>query len=724
MAEYLFQNFFLILFFVLFTALFGHFVLSGMKLKTNLSLSLPIGFVLIFFTTVLSYKLNILDQKLVMLLVLCGLLLFALIRQRRQLAQLLFSSREYLLQSLMLASVVFILYIPILTKSFDLVPAFSSFDTSSGDMYFYINMSEHLKNVGWHGLTNQRFFFTPFDNGRESLSGLDLDHAGIGFVTLSAFASLLGMKTFEIGFSCLLVLWAILICAALDLSYRITENWRFSILLGFVCFASQAYLTLIGWWAVNQIVFSIFLLLFLQVSLINIDGNQSAKVKFWKWSASSLLVTLSVETYPAVAGYSIVPLYLCFLAFIIVRELRGGTKEFGALTASFAPFAFLALGTAGYLPKILFVQISHSLSMGYNGPGLFDLLGIPLRFASKISNYLSPLSQIDSPLLIAFFFLASLTLFTIRKQLEVRFLVFYLLIAGGLVLAAYASIDPFSYQSHKILLLWGPIALLLVISLWGYCSKNFLRFFSKPFAFVGISMLVLTNIFFSGAYIGSLKVDSTSRQLHSISNEAMEVNKVIIERGITHVLLDMSDGKSWVPLDRTTSGALVSYPGPMVYSSAQLAGYPYYSGWVVQSTDVARNFLKEAGGFLPINDFYSLSHVCRLVCTETGSQVSAWISGLPILPSEEAKFSDTSLLNGAGPKNISLYVEGPEGSKLRVKILFFSALQHRVCSSKAGNSDFKDIYIEIGRPGYSRVPLSLPTDCFEDVKLIRILSAE
>ena len=716
------------IFFLLLTI--GRIFVGGHSNKKFNFLALPVGLTLVYGTSLILFKLNLGEALPYVFWSLfgLGLLRSTLAFQNTSFANLYGTRLNFfgLFKDLLLTAVasgvgVSIVFLAIFLGEGSL-PVPTSFDTSSGDMYFYLNFAEHIKSVGWDSTINQKYDSTPFDNGLERPSSFGWDHVGTGLVLISLFSKILSLEVWQIGEVVLLVCWLSLVSASIFLISAFTKlSQKTAALISLLFFANFAYLSLIGWWALNQIVFSSLFLLSI-LCIIRASTPNSDHVKFIHWLAASFCTVLAIETYPAVAAYSLVPIFIfCFLVDIVrSSKIQRGSLVYFAL--SITPFSFLLLGTGQFIPRIFQDQYGNKLDIGIRAPNFLQFIGFPPIVSGALpSVFESFLDLVLSPALLG---IAALWLvFKKRKHLLApRNLPFGLIICGASLLMVYSSFAITSYQSHKIAIQWVPFIYISLLILYANSIRIFKFRSIRDSIFVATSFALIGNIFvwnvFSFGFVG----DSESRQLHSISNEMLSVREALARLKLDSVLMDMSSGNSWIPLDRTVAGALVSYPGTLIVSSWKLSGYPFYTGWAVtKSVNTTMTSDRQSESQIFDNGTFSVRHICRVICAPSSLGVSALVAGMPITKNGYEEYWWTFSENLKSPE-LSIYMEGKPRTKVKVTIFWNKGQGSPESCSEFPISVSTPGYAEINSIGYVRLPVEVPSSGCYHLKSVELNS--
>jgi hypothetical protein len=666
------------------TVLVASFAVSGIgaatanlfRVRISSHFYLPLGLALILAVGYVSYKVNLPWSITPILL---GVILFSgaktlrlrrldLFEARSRAAEtipLLFRGAVYpALSSIAVSLTVFFQILK--TKGY--VPLFSSFDTTSGDMFSYLILSEGLRNVGWEGQLNH-VEVGAFDSGLGNLSQA-FEHAGSGgYVLLAVFANVLNAKTWSIGTLVILLALQSTSFAASGLLQSFTKlSKSLSFLLGHLLFGSLAYLTVLGWWALNQIIFTYLLVLSIWI-FTYISRSDKTVLPARLFILAGALVALSIEVYPSVAMYSLVPIFGIFTVHHLYRSISSGTKRHWVVLSGLIPLSYGFLGTFQFLPRIFQAQFDQSLDMGFDSFGFFDFLGLPNSVFVSIARpeLTFMLSALNSSLLWGGLFL---TFVSIRgfKNLGLfrRTYPLFLLVLGGSALLVYSSIIPSSsYLSHKLVLLWYPLVILGTIVITSQLSTK-QRYEKTPYSIAGLVTLpivIIANSLVTSSYFSESLETVEARQLHTITNEGLELAARIQSLNTVAVLTDFSNGNGWGALDRTILPAILTYPGKTIESGGSLAGYPYYSGWAV--TNTAEMVASPSDGY--VNDQYTLKFLCRLVCAERSLGISVFVAGLPTSPSEMDEYKNTTFTADEYGGPLSLRIQGRPGQTLKVE---------------------------------------------------------
>jgi hypothetical protein len=598
------------------------------------------------------------------------------------------------------------------------VPQLTSFDTTSGDMFSYLILADGLKSVGWEGQLNH-VEVSVFDSGLGNLSGA-FEHAGAGgYVLLALFATISGFKTWMIGTLVLLSSLQSVVMAAAGVIETNTKmgKWQ-SFLLGNLAFGTLAYLTVIGWWALNQIIFTLLFILLiwiLSAMLANREYRRSPKY----FLISGTLMALGIEVYPSVALYSMLPIFLVIIGLTIYQALSTGLKTILSAMTSFIPLTYCSLGTFQFLPQIFAAQFDHKLDLGYKASGLFDFLGFPNGPLAELfmPDFVWVIEALNAPL----FWGLVLIVFTVLNAIGSRKKLFLLLpfiltsLGGGALITYTGFIPQTAYLAHKLVLMWYPLAILSVAIMFSQSStqeKPYSLFFRKV-GFVVLPAVIISNTLAASYYFSLAVKDPEARQLHTISNEALELNAKIQALETVAVMTDFSVGRGWGALDRTVLPAIVNYPGKNIESGGSLAGYPYYSGWTVTSSPKKVSVPSE--GY--VNEQYTLKYLCRLVCAERELGIAVFVAGLPTSPSEMDKYKNMTFSENQLHGPLSLRIQGKPGQKLWIEPKWAGA-PHDNCRVNL------PVQIGLDATGRARFPLGLGEDCPAKLVSVKISEAK
>ena len=595
------------------------------------------------------------------------------------------------------------------------LPLVTSFDTSSGDMFFYLNFSEHVKNVGWDGQINQKYDSTPFNDGPEVPSGFGWDHAGTGVVLISALSSLFNLEVWQVGQAVLLAMWLVIISVAAALMARFSNlSIKFSVAISILLFCNFAYLTLLGWWALNQIIFSGIFLLIMYLLVSSNEGKANGKQLF-NWSLIAGLVALATETYPSIATYGLLPIFAVTFAFALIRELRVMGSKALLLLASLLPFSFLALGTGEFIPRLFRDQFGNKLDIGIRAPNYLQFLGFPPVVDGYYGDFLvGILDLVLSPAILGIACMFLILSFLLKKRFSGRLLGFTLIVLGASCLLVYSAANITSYQSHKLALQWIPFLFISIIVLFG-SDLTLLRLRTLPkWLPLLVAIIVLGNSLVFQIFASGFVSTTNNRQLHSVTKEILELKAAIQKLDAASVLMDMSDGHSWVPQDRTVSGGLVSYPGVRIDSSWKLSGYPFYTGWVVSKNSESKPIKLPTTVIesIEVNEQYSLRYVCRLVCSSPSDRVMALVAGLEVKGNEFNDYS-TTFSDALSSSQVTIYVESDPG-----KIFSYVAVwnvKDKITGEKGCQTFKSNIFsqsgeLKTGELGYGRSALLSRSD--------------
>lgn len=611
--------------------------------------------------------------------------------------------------------------------SFPGLPLVTSVDISSGDMFFYMNFSEHVKNVGWDGLINQKNDSTPFNDGLEVPSVFGWDNAGAGLVLISAVSTLFNLEVWQVGQATLLSMWLVVISIASSLIARFSNlSASFSISISILLFCNFAYLTLLGWWALNQIVFSgIFLLI---MYLLGSSGERRTLGETTsRWALIASLVALATETYPSIATYGLLPIFAVTFIFTLISSLRGSGWRAFLLLLSLLPLTFLALGTGEFIPRLFRDQFGNRLDIGIRAPNYLQFLGFPPVVDGYYGEFfVGLLDLVLSPAVIGFASIFLILRMFRDNRLYGNLLGFSLIVLGGSSLLIYSALNVTSYHSHKLALQWVPFLFISIIVLFGnsFVLPKFRAV--RDGLFFSAAIVVLGNSLVWQIYASSLLTTPENRQLHSISKEIIELKAAINKIDTSSVLMDMSDGQSWTPQDRTVSGGLVSYPGVRIDSSWKLSGYPYYTGWTATDSAEARreNSATSVIEARKVNNQYSLRYICRLICSAPDDRVMALVAGLEVKGNEFNEFL-TTFSDALSSPLLTLYLESEPGTTFSYVAVWEVIGKHKegkVCSSNISERFNQKAEITTGEFGFSRARLTNPgaAGCVYELRHIQL----
>jgi hypothetical protein len=321
---------------------------SGLK---HLLLALPVGSTFFYGTVVGIYKFNLGDWLAPVLAALAIVIFYARFKFSKLSARAFLKNNAFHYRNLRLTFSFSVIAAVFATSFFIMqlfvsgqgLPLLTSFDTSSGDMFFYLNFADHIRNVGWDGYINQKFDSTPFNDGLEVPSAFGWDHGGTGLVLISALSSLLNLQVWQVGQAVLLSMWLVLISISSSVIARFTKiSVGFSILISILLFCNFAYLTLLGWWALNQVVFSgIFLLILYLLALAGF--HETGTKTILGWGLISALVALATETYPSIATYGLLPIFAVTFGLSLYQRFRKFGWKASTHLIALLPLLFLAL---------------------------------------------------------------------------------------------------------------------------------------------------------------------------------------------------------------------------------------------------------------------------------------------------------------------------------------------------------------------------------------------
>ena len=598
------------------------------------------------------------------------------------------------------------------------VPLLTSFDTTSGDMFSYLILSEGLRNAGWEGQLNH-VEVGVFDTGLGNLSQT-FEHAGAGgYVLLALFATISGLKTWMVGTLVILVSLQSIVMAASGVLRTFTKlgNWQ-SLLFGNLAFGSLAYLTVVGWWALNQILFTLLFILLtwlLSVMLTNREFRVGPKY----FLITGTMMALGFEVYPSVAMYSMLPIFLAIIGVFLYQATQTNPRNLLSALSSFIPLTYGFLGTFQFLPQIFAAQFDHKLDMGYRSSGMFDFLGLPI---SALTSWFFPdlkwfFESLNSPVIWGIALITFVGLHALRSWSKIAHLLpFLLTILGGSALISYTGlISQTSYQSHKLALMWYPLVILGTVVVMSQTTRRRRR--ANPglrkMAYVALPVVILSNAL-AASYYFSLRLNNPeARQFHTISNEAVQLNERIQDLETVAIMTDFSEGGGWGALDRTVLPAIVTYPGRTIESGGSLAGYPFYSGWAVSSTP--KNILAPSEGY--VNEYYTLKYLCRLVCAQRDLGISVFIAGLPTSPSEMDKYKNMTFSADQLGGPLSLRIQGKPGQQLSIDSQWVG-LPNANCQASLPFS------VALDATGRARVPLGLGEKCQARLSSVGITDAK
>lgn len=727
------STYFLLLFVVLaFILISGSGLIGFAPAPRKLASALLVGFAVVYGIAVLAYKAGlggVLSSILISLFVfgIIRIFRFYLSSYKSKFFSIKMLSASVLQTVLIIAAGAslgtFLIFIQV-TTAYSGLPLPTSFDTSSGDMFFYLNFADHVKNVGWDGVMNQKFDSTAFDDGLETPSELGYDHVGTGLVFISALSSLLSLSVWQVGQVALISgLLTLVTASAIVLSTFAGLSRRASVVISCLLFTSFAYLALIGWWALNQILFSaLYLISVVVLRLALLEENLYGKTRLWFLVACCSV--LATETYPSVSAYGLLPVIFVIFGIDFVRSIKRYKKRVTVLVFSFLPFAFLLLGTGQFIPRIFRDQYGNQLDINLRAPGFLQFLGFPPQIDGVLPSEIEvALAAITSPAVAG----AIVLLLVIRKvswiKARIEYLPLALISSGGALLLIYSSLNITTYQSHKIALQWIPF---IFLSLGGLYSDELrqIRFRSiRDAIFAVILVVTLGNQITWQVFSATFLSTKENLQLHSISKDMLDIKDELDRLDLESVLMDMSGGSGWIPLDRTVAGALVSYPGTRIVSSWKLSGYPYFTGWVVSQE--SGNYTESHSQRLYSNDSFQINYVCRLICAPKEINVSALISGLPEGGNSEE--SATWVMGQNSPSTtLSAYVEGSPGSQIKISSTWEAQGESAESCDSGNKSQISVAQVSIGVNGYIRLGLTPNSskDCHYGLKGVEISAVE
>lgn len=615
--------------------------------------------------------------------------------------------RDYLgTLSLILIS-LFIVVIPQIALS-QLGETATSFDTTAGDMYSYLEVSESLRNVGWLGSPNVNIHDSFLDVASSNL-GDYYEHMGAGgYVLLASFSSIFMQPTWIVGMAALLTSWIFVIKSSISFLTHFTKFeskkiYIFSLLI----FASVPFLNVIGWWALNQMIFMGLLF----IALVYPTIRSSTGFKFTWPLLLGVITILAFETYPSTAIYSVVPLLIYFFltdAISLVRkgELRRHALE---LLGYLLPLAYSLLGTLQFLPRVLESQLGHQLDLGSPAPSLFDFLG--LRPFSELLH-LEFVAALGNPVFWVVILLALIIRNIVTQRLPLTQLNLHLLfvILGASLLIIFTTLNgDADYQDYKIRMIWIPFLLISLIALMGSRAHGFKVQPGKNILVVIPSVLVLANIGAYGIYMTWNLADNRGIQLHTISKEKIDVRGHISNEISPALVTDFSSGTGWTPWDRAIAGVLSKYPGPRILSGSLWSGPEIYTGVVVTFANNELGPHIDNAHEIYSNSVYSIKHICRVMCANPEDKITAFAIGINRNQSEnefvDTNFAETNIDRG-------LYVYSAQSRELTFTFTF----EGEICSTVTTTA-----FEEPGR--FTKVEMPFPSSCDNKIEKISIESS-
>lgn len=574
--------------------------------------------------------------------------------------------RELSVQVIQILTVSFVFVIGISQQLLALnskSPVFASFDLSAGDMNSYLEISESLRNRGWSGDVLS-YDLGPNDDVFGKLTWI-FEHIGSGgYILLSTIGGIFGVQTWQVGTLCLgLIFIALALSGAQFLHQNSNLARTTSFALALVIFSSTAYLLLIGWWALNQLIFTVVLINLL-LALKKILSKDSTVAEY-------LLVgvgfSLAFEVYPSVSAYSLIPILVLVL---LVALMRGQSAKFLARlrpSLMLLPLSYSFFGTAGFLKTVFLEQFDHKLELGSVAPGILDFAGLG-GFIRAIGLDLDPISGITTGLGVVLVLYKVFTYVRSRRSLAWENSANIAILLGGSVLITYSLfISQTSYQAFKLRMLWIPICLLLFFAIIENNKKLSSRIPSRHYFVTPLIFIAVANSFgYSSFAAAPLKIGQNAEML-AITYEKLEVKNALSMVPGPSLTTDFSNGQGWIPSDRTIVPAILEYPGKMIFSGSRLSGYPYFSGWVVTGAEQnPRPGPSVSTAYSSEN--YRLVHVCRLVCTSHDSGITAFLAGVPKRENSQTSFADTSFSSSQTSSSLSLKIVGEPLSKVLVRV--------------------------------------------------------
>jgi hypothetical protein len=610
----------------------------------------------------------------------------------------------------------------------------TSFDTSSGDMFSYLLLSDGLRTVGWGG-EFPHLELLPSGAGPSTLSEI-MEHGGAGgYVLLATFASILGLPTWAIGSAVLALAWQSLILTSTYVLARFSALPRRLVsILPTLTLSSFAFVVAIGWWALNQIIF-MSLIIMMAVCLIHASKMREIQERSKWFFASGVIGAVAFETYPSVAMYSMVPV-LAVSAIWFGVKLTSETKRIDWTPLWVVPpFAYSLLGTLQFLPVLFSWQFSHDLTLSVRAPGLFDFLGlIPSGLIVERFPFFEPIIAVlyNSVFWGALIFLAfAYLIYRTPEEVGSRFPLLLLGLGGSVLLVYSGIISPMTYQAHKLALTWYPVTLLALTALWGgreRLAPKMLRASSVLVNF--IPTMIGLNLAASMVYFSStisiperkieIRTDSTTWNAHSITLDAVSLGDALSSLPIHAVLTDFSNGSGWVPLDRTVLPGLFRPTGPLVLSGGSTAGYPYYTGWsIVKAAD-----LDTTDDIIYENGSFAIRHTCRLVCSDPESGLTAMVLGFDAKENESSEFRNETFFEAPVEDPLSVRLIGAPDREVRVSVVWggvqgsFSTYE---CQHSSNLFEY-DIMGTLNKDGEQILSLAPPTiqGCLVDLKKVTV----
>lgn len=585
------------------------------------------------------------------------------------------------------------------------VPLLTSFDTTSGDMSWYLEQAQNLSIAGWDS-PPRSYELGPNDDILGNL-GLAPEHMGSGYVLISVVSAALSLAGWQVGIIVLGLLHVAVVSSAYDLVSRNAKKPQpLLFALTIMLFSTSSYLVVIGWWAVNQLTFTTLFLTGISL-ILNVKDEKSSTYIYFLFGGA---IALCLEVYPSIAAYAGLPIFLLVLVLALIGEKRDGGR-FGTLKplVMLVPFGYSLLGTIQFLPHYFIDQITHSLKMSFIAPSLLDFIGlepllslVDLRGNAGFGN------------LSYWVFISVLALVAYRNRrkfkLENDLLLLAVVLGSGLLILYSTLIDPESYQAHKLRLLWVPILIVVVLSMINWQKKFLGSSWSKKrlasTSFLGL--LIVTNALVFSSSASKMLGDETARQMLAITNEKIEISDELRKLAVPAVGTDFSHGNGWLPQDRVIIPAVIGSGETFIYSGSRLAGFPFMSGWVISGPPTE----KPGGDTSEIfysNRFYSIKHVCRLLCADESSGLIAYLGGVENTENSFSQFANTSYALSGPTGRLSVKIHGAPNTEVTAQVSYISAK----CEDATLNT-------VLGHDGLGRIHLSKLTTCSDKLKKIHL----
>ncbi len=445
----------------------------------------------------------------------------------------------------------------------------TSVDTSRGDMSSYLVLSDVIKNEGFATSPNLNI-----DGKVDVVANIAyiLKTGSGGHLYLSFFGLLINLPTWKIGMSILLLLIFtnyVIFVDFLRNNVFTQNNFRslfMAIFLPSILLFGINFGRTTGWWALNQIICLTLIVFTFSLVLKSIEDRRLYPIHIFIFSLLSVMI---IVIYPSIGVIWFFTLASgLFVLGITSKDLKFIFSIFSKnFNLFFAPLLFIViLFNKDFLEYLNSNATGQNFDIGRVVPSILSLLNIVAAPDIPLVNVTS-LSSIN----IATVIIITFCIYVVWRHRSPQNVITFTLLASWSLLLILANLNGLTgYVSHKAIMSWWPIFILLAITiLKNYAlNRKIKNFMIIPAALTFVAYSSIFSVLYGAQQWRDVLVPGIDKYAeHSIAPDIYSLSRSPEFKSLEYIFTDTGNGE-WIPMDRVIMPALYSLEGPFLQTGA------------------------------------------------------------------------------------------------------------------------------------------------------------